>query len=123
LISWESEALLTTRELDKNDFELVRPSVSILAEPPVAVVDKVARKRGTADVARAYLEYLYSDEGQEIIARSYFRPRNAEVLARHADLFPPVTTFTVDDTFGGWAAAQQKHFAEGGIFDQLAIRK
>jgi sulfate/thiosulfate-binding protein len=95
------------------------PSVSILAEPPVAVVDKVVDKRGTRKVAEAYLQYLYSPEGQEIAARHYYRPTDPAVAARHASQFPKLKLFTVDDTFGGWANAQKVHFSDGGVFDQI----
>lgn len=121
LISWENEAFLAAREIGTGQFEIVVPSVSILAEPPVAVVDKVALRKGTADVARAYLEYLYSKEGQEIVAKHYYRPRDAEVAARFAKLFPAVSLVTIDD-FGGWTTAQEKHFADGAIFDQATRR-
>jgi sulfate transport system substrate-binding protein len=120
-ISWENEAFLARNELGKDKFEIVVPSISILAEPPVAVVDKVALRRGTADLARAYLEYLYSKEGQEIIAKHWYRPRDAEVAAKHANVFPKVNLVTIGD-FGGWAAAQKKHFADGGVFDQIYAR-
>ena len=121
LISWENEAFLATKEIGAGQFEIVVPSVSILAEPPVAVVDKVALRKGTSDVARAYLEYLYSKEGQEIVAKHYYRPRDPEVAARYASLFPKVNLVTIAD-FGGWAAAQKKHFADGAIFDQATRR-
>lgn len=121
LISWENEAFLATKEIGAGKFEIVVPSISILAEPPVAVVDKVALRKGTSDVARAYLEYLYSKEGQEIVAKHYYRPRDPEVAARYASLFPRVNLVTIAD-FGGWAAAQKKHFADGAIFDQATRR-
>jgi sulfate/thiosulfate transport system substrate-binding protein len=121
LISWENEALLATRELGKGKFEIVIPSVSILAEPPVAVVDKVAIRRGTADVARAYLEYLYSKPGQEIVAKHYYRPRDQEVAAKYTNVFPRINLVTIAD-FGGWAKAQKTHFADGGIFDKVYAR-
>jgi sulfate transport system substrate-binding protein len=121
LISWENEAFLATKEIGAGQFEIVVPSISILAEPPVAVVDKVALRKGTSDVARAYLEYLYSKEGQEIVAKHYYRPRDPEVAARYASLFPKVNLVTIAD-FGGWAAAQKKHFADGGVFDQATRR-
>ena len=121
LISWENEALLATRELGKGKFEIVIPSVSILAEPPVAVVDKVAIRRGTADVARAYLEYLYSKPGQEIVAKHYYRPRDQEVAAKYANVFPKINLVTIAD-FGGWTKAQKTHFADGGIFDKVYAR-
>jgi len=119
LITWENEALLAQRELGSGKFEIVVPSVSILAEPPVAVVDTVVDRRGTRQVAEAYLEHLYSETGQEIAARHYFRPRNQMVLERHADQFPPVKLFTVDAVFGGWSAVHAKHFADGGVFDRI----
>ena len=95
------------------------PSVSILAEPPVAVVDKVVSKRGTREVAQAYLEYLYSEEGQEIAAKNYYRPRLESVAAKYANQFPKVNLFTIDEVFGGWQKAQATHFADGGVFDQI----
>jgi sulfate transport system substrate-binding protein len=121
LISWENEAFLATRQLGKDKFEIVVPSVSILAEPPVAVVDKVAIRRGTAAVARAYLEYLYSREGQEIVAKHYYRPRDAQVAAKYAGLFPRINLVTIAD-FGGWARAHSTHFADGGVFDRIYAR-
>ena len=120
-VSWENEAFLAVKEIGKDKFEIVVPSISILAEPPVAVVDKVALRRGTADVARAYLEYLYSKEGQEIVAKHWYRPRDPEVAAKYANLFPKVKLVTIAD-FGGWAAAQKKHFADGGVFDKIYAR-
>ena len=119
LLAWENEAFLAINELGKDKFELVTPSVSILAEPPVAVVDKVAARHGTAVVAKAYLDFLYSPEGQEIAARNYYRPRLKEVAAKYDKQFPHLTLFTVDDTFGGWQKAQKTHFEEGGTFDQI----
>jgi len=118
-LSWENEAFLAINELGKDKFEIVVPSVSILAEPPVAVVDKVVDKRGTRKQAEAYLNYLYSREGQEIAAKHYYRPRNAEVAAKYADTFPKVSLFTIDQQFGGWAKAQKEHFSDGGVFDQI----
>jgi sulfate transport system substrate-binding protein len=120
-ISWENEAFLATKQLGKDKFEIVVPSVSILAEPPVAVVDKVALRRGTTDIARAYLEYLYSKEGQEIVARHYYRPRDPDVAARYAATFPQVNLVTIAD-FGGWAKAQATHFGDGGTFDRIYAR-
>jgi sulfate transport system substrate-binding protein len=120
-ISWENEAFLAVKEIGVDKFEIVVPSLSILAEPPVAVVDKVALRHGTADVARAYLEYLYSKEGQEIVARHYYRPRDPEVAAKYAKLFPKVELVTIAD-FGGWDAAHKKHFADGGVFDKIYAR-
>jgi sulfate/thiosulfate-binding protein len=119
LLAWENEAFLAQREFGAGKFETVIPSSSILAEPPVAVVDKVAARRGTTAVAQAYLEYLYSDEGQEIAARNYYRPRNAAVAAKYAKIFPKLELFTIDQVFGGWTQAQQTHFADGGVFDQI----
>jgi len=122
LISWENEAFLATKDLDKDKFQIIVPSVSILAEPPVAVVDKVALRRGTSDVARAYLEYLYSKPGQEIVAKHYYRPRDAEIAAKYANLFPKVPTLVTIADFGGWAKAQATHFADGGVFDKVYAR-
>ncbi|HVS00885.1 MAG TPA: sulfate ABC transporter substrate-binding protein, partial [Thermoanaerobaculia bacterium] len=120
LIAWENEALLAVREMgDKGEFQIVAPSVSILAEPPVTVVDKVAKKKKTAAVAKAYLEYLYTPEGQEIAARNYYRPRLPAVAAKYAKQFPQVQLFTIDQVFGGWAKAQKAHFDDGGVFDQI----
>jgi sulfate transport system substrate-binding protein len=121
LISWENEAFLATKQLGKDKFEIVVPTVSILAEPPVAVVDKVAIRRGTTELARAYLEYLYSKEGQDIVAKHYYRPRDPEVAARYASTFPKVNLVTIAD-FGGWAKAQATHFADGGTFDRIYAR-
>ncbi len=121
LVAWESEALLAVRELGADQLEIVVPSVSILAEPPVAVVDKVALRRGTREVAMAYLGYLYSKEGQEIIARHGYRPRDAEIAARYAGRFPQLKLLTITD-FGGWAQAQRTHFSDGGVFDQISAR-
>jgi sulfate transport system substrate-binding protein len=118
-ISWENEAFLAVKELGPDKFDLVVPSVSILAEPPVTVVDKVVDKRGTRKVAEAYLQYLYSDEGQEIAAQNYYRPRSEKVAAKHANQFSKVNLFTIYDVFGGWQNAQKTHFADGGVFDQI----
>jgi sulfate/thiosulfate-binding protein len=119
LVAWENEAQLAVRELGADKLQIVVPSVSILAEPPVAVVDKVALRRGTREVAMAYLGYLYSQEGQEIIARHYYRPRDPQVAARHAARFPQLKLATIAD-FGGWAQVQRTHFSEGGVFDQIS---
>jgi sulfate/thiosulfate-binding protein len=120
LIAWENEALLATEVLGKDKFELVVPSISILAEPPVSVVDKVVDRRGTRKVAEAYLNFLYTAEAQEIAAKHYFRPRAADVLAKYAQRFPKVNLVTIDDPmFGGWAKAQKKHFDDGGVFEQI----
>ncbi len=122
LLSWENEALLAVRELGGGQVEIVRPPSSILAEPSVAVVDRVVEKRGTRAVAKAYLEFLYTPEGQEIAARHFFRPRDASVAAAHAATFPRLDLYTVDEAFGGWAAAQGAHFGDGGTFDQVFAR-
>lgn len=119
LISWENEALLALKEYGADKFEIVTPSLSILAEPPVAWVDRVVRKRNTEPVARAYLEFLYSPEGQEIAGRNFYRPRRLEIAAKFASQFPKVKLVTVDEAFGGWGKAQSSHFAEGGTFDQI----
>jgi sulfate/thiosulfate transport system substrate-binding protein len=121
LVAWENEALLAVREMGADKLQIVVPSVSILAEPPVAVVDKVALRHGTREVARAYLAYLYSPEGQEIIARHYYRPRDAQVAARYAARFPSLKLATIAD-FGGWQSAQRTHFTDGGVFDQISAR-
>jgi len=121
LINWENELLLT-RQLRPDDFEIVVPSVSILAEPTVAWVDRVVKRRGTEVVARAYLEFLYSPEGQEIFARHFYRPRLPDVLSRYAKQFPEITLFTIDEVFGGWQRAHQDHFADGATFDQIYLR-
>jgi sulfate/thiosulfate-binding protein len=119
LLAWENEAFLAQREFGKDKFEIVAPSVSILAEPPVAVVDAVADKKGTRAVAEAYLKYWYSKDGQEIAARNSYRPRDPEVAKQHENEFAKVELFTIDDVFGGWTKAQQEHFSDGGIFDQI----
>jgi sulfate transport system substrate-binding protein len=118
LLAWENEAYLSIDELGAGKVEIVYPSMSILAEPPVAVVDKVALRRGTADLARAYLEYLYSKEAQEIIAKHHYRPRDPEVAAKYAKSFPKIEMVTIAD-FGGWTKAQKTHFGDGGIFDKI----
>ncbi len=120
LIAWESEAILAIKELGQGKFEIVVPSVSILAEPPVAMVDKVVKKRGTEAVAKAYLEFLYTDAAQEIAARHYYRPRLEAVAKKYASQFPDVKLFSIDEVFGGWQKAQAKHFDDGGIFDQIS---
>jgi sulfate/thiosulfate-binding protein len=119
LIAWENEALLAIKELGPDKFEAVAPTVSILAEPPVAVVDKTVDKRGTRKVAEAYLQYLYTDEGQEIAAKHYYRPVSDKVAKKYAAQFPNVKLFTIDEVFGGWTKAQKTHFADGGSFDQI----
>jgi sulfate transport system substrate-binding protein len=121
LIAWENEALLTLHETSKTQFELVTPSISILAEPPVAWVDKVVKKRGTTEVAKAYLEYLYTPEGQEVAARNFYRPRLEAVAQKFAGQFPSLTLFTIDEVFGGWQKAQKIHFDSDGIFDQIQL--
>ena len=123
LIAWENEAYLSVKELGPDKFDIVTPSISILAEPSVAVVDKVVDKRGTRKVAQAYLEYLYTPIGQEIAARNYYRPRNKEVAARYAGQFAKVKLFTIDQVFGGWEKAQKVFFADGGVFDQVVTSK
>lgn len=119
LISWENEAYLAVKELGPDKFEIVTPSLSILAEPPVAVVDKVVDKRGTRKQAQAYLEYLYSPEGQEIAGRHYYRPRDAKIAAKYSKQFARTQLITIDEVFGGWRTAQKTHFDDGGVFDQI----
>jgi sulfate/thiosulfate transport system substrate-binding protein len=119
LLAWENEAFLAQREFGKDKFEIVSPPLSILAEPPLSVVDTVADKKGTRAVAEAYLKYWYSREGQEIAARNSYRPRDSEIAKEYEKSFAKVELFTIDDVFGGWAKAQKEHFAEGGIFDQI----
>jgi sulfate transport system substrate-binding protein len=122
LLAWENEAYLAVKELGPDKFEIVAPPLSILAEPPVAVVDKVVDKRGTRKAAEAYLQYLYSAEGQEIAAKNYYRPIDKAVAAKYAKQFSKVSLFTIDEVFGGWQKAQKTHFADGGIFDQISAR-
>lgn len=119
LIAWENEAFLALNELGKDEFEIVVPSVSILAEPPVTVVDKTAEKHGMTEVANAYLDYLYTDEGQEIAAKNYYRPRSEKIAEKYAEQFPDINLFTIDEIFGGWKNAQKKHFDDGGVFDEI----
>jgi sulfate/thiosulfate transport system substrate-binding protein len=123
LISWENEAFLAVKELGPDKFEIVVPSVSILAEPPVTWVDKVVDKRGTRDVAKAYVEYLYSPEGQRIAGENYYRPIDPKAAAQFDKLFPKIKLFTIDDMFGGWAKAQKTHFNDGGLFDAIYTKK
>src|SRR5574343_1960084 len=123
LIAWENEAQLAVNEIGKDKFEIVAPSLSILAEPPVAVVDKVAEKHGTRLTAQAYLDYLYSEEGQNIAAKHYYRPRDTKVAAKYAAQFPKLKLVTIADTFGGWQKAQKAHFADGGSFDQSYLKR
>ncbi len=121
LLAWENEALLAMNELGRDKVEIVYPSISILAEPPVTVVDKTVDKRGTRAVATAYLEYLYSPEGQEIVAKHYYRPRLKAVAEKHAARFPEIKLLTIDEEFGGWGKAQKEHFADGGVFDRVYV--
>ncbi|HLX70806.1 MAG TPA: sulfate ABC transporter substrate-binding protein, partial [Verrucomicrobiae bacterium] len=120
LIAWESDALLSLKD-SPDKFELVAPSISIVAEPPVTWVDKVVKKHGTQEVARAYLEFLYSDEGQEIVAKNFYRPRSEAVAQKYASTFPKLTLFTIDEQYGGWKAAQKKFFDNDAIFDQIQL--
>ncbi|WP_398475467.1 sulfate ABC transporter substrate-binding protein [Tardiphaga sp.] len=119
LLAWENEAFLAQKEFGKDKFEIVAPPLSILAEPPVAVVDAVADKKGTRAAAEAYLKYWYTKEGQEIAARNFYRPRDADIAKKYETSFAKVDLFTIDDVFGGWTKAQKTHFAEGGVFDQI----
>jgi len=119
LLAWENEAFLALKEFGKDKFEIVVPSVSILAEPPIAVVDKVVDKKGTRAVAEAYLNYWYTPEAQDIAGRNYYRPTDPEVARKYAEVFPKVELFTINDVFGGWTKAQKTHFSEGGVFDQI----
>ncbi len=122
LLAWENEAFLALKEFGADKFEIVVPSLSILAEPPVSVVDKVVKKRGSETVARAYLEYLYSPEGQDIAGRNFYRPRDAAAAAKYANVFPQLQLVTIDAEFGGWTKAQKTHFADGGVFDQVIVK-
>jgi sulfate transport system substrate-binding protein len=119
LLAWENEAFLAVNELGRNNVEIIVPTVSILAEPPVAVVDGIAEKRRTGTLAQEYLNYLYSKEGQEIAARHYYRPRLEEIARKYAARFPKITLFSIDELFGGWQRAQKIHFSDGGTFDQI----
>jgi sulfate/thiosulfate transport system substrate-binding protein len=123
LLAWENEAHLSLKEFGADKFDIVYPPVSILAEPPVAVVDKNVDKKGTRAVAQAYLDYLYTPEGQEIAARHFYRPIDQKVAATYAKQFPKINLFTIDEVFGGWTKAQQAHFNDGGVFDQIYTRK
>ena len=118
LLAWENEAFLATRE-QPGKFEIITPSLSILAEPPVAIVEKNAQKDGTLNLAKAYLNYLYSPAGQEIAAKNFYRPRNAAVLKKYSATFKPLKLVTIDKEFGGWAKVQKQHFENGGVFDQI----
>ncbi len=119
LVGWENEAILSLKESGKGEFEIIWPSISILAEPPVTVVDKVAKKKGNEAVAKAYLEYLYSDAGQEIAAKNFYRPRNEAIAKKYEQQFPKLKLITIDEAFGGWAKAHKTHFADGGVFDEI----
>ena len=123
LLAWENEALLAQKELGPDKFDIVAPSLSILAEPPVALVDKVVDKRGTRAVAQAYLDYLYSPEGQDLAGENYYRPIDPTAAAKYAKQYPKVNLFTIDEVFGGWTKAQKTHFADGGSFDKVYTRK
>jgi sulfate transport system substrate-binding protein len=123
LLAWENEAYLSLKEFGADKFDVVYPPSSILAEPPVAVVDKVVDKKGTREVAQAYLEYLYSPEGQDIAGKNFYRPIDTKAAAKYAKQFPAISLFTIDDVFGGWAKAQKTHFADGGVFDQIYTKK
>jgi len=119
LVAWENEAFLAVNEMGKDRFEIVVPSLSILAEPPVTLVDRVVDRKGTRKLAEEYLKYLYSPEGQEIAARHYYRPFDKKVAAKYAGQFPKLKLVTIADTFGGWTKAQKTHFSDGGVFDQI----
>ncbi len=123
LVTFENEAIAIRAELGTDKFEIVYPSISIDASAPVALVEKVATKKGTTKVARAYLDFLFSPPGQEIIAKHAYRPRDETVLAKFATRFPPIKTFDVETTLGSWADVQKKHFADGGIYDQIIVKK
>lgn len=122
-LSWENEAFLAVKEFGSGSFEIVVPSLSILAEPPVTVVDKVVKKKGTEAIARAYLEYLYSEEGQDLAGKHFYRPTSPAAAAKYGPQFVKVELFTIEQAFGGWARAQAEHFADGGIFDQIYLNK
>ena len=122
-ISWENEAHLASKELGPDKFQIVTPSLSILAEPPVTVVDKNVDRKGTRELATAYLQFLYSPQGQEIAAENYYRPIDPKVLAKHEKTFVKVNLFTIDEVFGGWTKAQKEHFADGGVFDQIYTKR
>lgn len=123
LLAWENEAHLALAEFGRDKFEIIYPTVSIYAEPPVALVDKVVDKRGTRDVAKAYLDYLYSAEGQDIAGKNFYRPIDPTAAAKYAKQFPKIKLFTIDEVFGGWAKAQKTHFSDGGVFDQIYLKK
>jgi sulfate transport system substrate-binding protein len=119
LIAWENDALLSLKEFGPDKFEIIYPSISVQAEPPVSVVDQVVNRKGTREVATAYLEYLYSPAGQEIAAQNFYRPRLPEVAEKYHQQFPKIDLFTVDELFGGWSKAQKTFFDDGGVFDQI----
>jgi sulfate transport system substrate-binding protein len=123
LVAWENEAYLAVKELGPEQFEIVMPTLSILAEPPVAVVSKVADRHGALKVAQAYVEYLYSKEGQEIAGRNFYRPRDKEVVAKFSEVFKNTALVTIDEEFGGWKKAQAAHFADGASFDQIFLNQ
>ncbi|HEX4510948.1 MAG TPA: sulfate ABC transporter substrate-binding protein [Burkholderiaceae bacterium] len=123
LLAWENEAYLSLKEFGPDKFQIIYPSTSILAQPPVSIVDKVVDKHGTRAVAQAYLEYLYTPEGQKIGAENFYRPIDPKVAAQYAGKFPPVTLFNIDDAFGGWTKAQATHFNDGGVFDQIFVKQ
>jgi sulfate/thiosulfate transport system substrate-binding protein len=123
LLTWENEAHLALKEFGADKFDIVYPPFSIYAEPPVAVIDKVVDKKGTRDVAQAYLQYLYTPESQELAAKNFYRPTDPKVAAKYAKQFPKIELIKVDDVFGGWATAQKTHFADGGVFDQIYTKK
>ena len=122
LIAWENEAFLTKKEFGEGNYDIVIPSTSILAEPPVAVVDENVDRKGTRAAAEAYLKFLYTDQAQQIIAENHYRPRNPAIAAKFADAFPKIDLFTIDDVFGGWKVAQKTHFSDGGVFDQITAK-
>jgi sulfate transport system substrate-binding protein len=119
LIAWENEAFLAQKEFGADEFEIVAPKISVLAEPPVAVVEKNVARRGTGEVAKAYLEYLYSDEGQNVAGRNFYRPTNPAILAKYSKVFPVIPTLVTIADFGGWTKAQATHFNDGGTFDEI----
>ena len=121
LVGWENEAYLALKEFGPEKYEIITPSISILAEPTVSLVDKVAKKKGTEAVAKAYLDYLYSEEGQDIAGKNFYRPRSEATLAKYANQFSKVNLFTIDEIFGGWQKAQKTHFEDGGVFDQIYL--
>ena len=123
LLSWENEALLATQGLCKDKYDIVYPSISFLAEPSVAIVDKTVDKNGNRNLAKGYLNYLYSPKGQELAAKHFFRPRNKQVANKYLAQFPKQKTFNINDVFGGWAKAQKTHFVNGAIFDQIYTEK